>query len=100
MLGAGHRLGGQNQDLLDELARALTQQVIDGELGLTDHGQQRQGRLRVGGQQRLFAQLIDIAQPIDIEFAGDAGFGFRLFCGGRAFLALRLLMSEPTFCRP
>ena len=37
MLGAGHRLGGQNQELLDELARELTQQVIDGQLGLTDH---------------------------------------------------------------
>jgi hypothetical protein len=76
VLGSGHRLGRQHQELFDELARELAQQIIDGQLGLPDHREQRQSRLLVGGKQGLFAQLIDI------EFAGDTKFGFRLFHGG------------------
>ena len=76
VLGTSDALGRQNKQLLDELARELAQQVIDGQLGLSNHGQQRQGRFGVGGEQGLFAQLVDI------EFTGDMEFGFRLCHGG------------------
>ena len=45
------------------------------------------------GEQGLFVQLVDI------EFTGDLEFGFSICHGGWAFLDLRLLNSEPTFCR-
>jgi hypothetical protein len=54
----------------------LTQKVIDGQLGLSNHGQQWQCRLGVGGEQGLFSQLVDI------EFLGDTEFGDRLCHGG------------------
>jgi hypothetical protein len=62
--------------MFDELTRELAQKVIDGQLGLSNHGQQWQCRLRVGGEQGLFSQLGDI------EFTGEMEFGFRLCHGG------------------
>ena len=34
----GHTLSRQDQELFDELARELSQQVVDGQLGLSNHG--------------------------------------------------------------
>ena len=76
VLDTGNALGGQHQHMFDELARELTQKVIDGQLGLSNHGQQWQCRLGVAGEQGLFYQLVGN------EFTGDMEFGFRLCHGG------------------
>jgi hypothetical protein len=76
VLDTGNTLGGQHQHMFDELARELTQKVIDGQLGLSNHGQQWQCRLGVAGEQGVFYQLVGI------EFTGDMEFGFRLCHGG------------------
>ena len=58
------------------LAQLLIEPVVIADGGL-EIVWRDQGCLRVRGEQRLFAQLIDI------EFAGDTKFGFRPFHGCR-----------------
>ena len=53
MLRSGHGFGGHQQQLFDELPRRATEQVVDRQVRLPDHRQQRQWGLRIGRRQRL-----------------------------------------------
>jgi ABC-type uncharacterized transport system YnjBCD substrate-binding protein len=74
MLGTSHLLSREHQQLLDEALGDLPQQVLDGQLGLSQHAQQRQG---------VF-WLTDKGQNVlcGLRLGDDAGFLCRLFRGG------------------
>jgi hypothetical protein len=73
VLGASDLLGREHQQLLDEAFGDLTQQVLNGQLGLGQHAQQRQGVLGLAdkGQNALGSLCL----------GGEAGFACKLFHG-------------------
>jgi hypothetical protein len=74
VLGASDLLGRQHEQLLDEAFGDLAKQVLDGQLGLSQHAKQGQGVFRLGDKGQ---HILD-----GFCFANDAGFACRLFHGG------------------